>query len=175
MSSSKSSPEAIRQQLDLEPLPLEGGHFRQTWQGASLPDGRPSGTTIIALLSNHDNEFSAMHRLPTDEIWHFHGGDPVELLLLNPATGSAEVRLLGADLDRNQEPQIVVPAGTWMGGRPAGPADWSLFSCTMTPGFMPGDYEGGDAATLGSEFPAVADHISQLCRPGVALRHPGEN
>lgn len=167
-----ASIEAIREQLDLEPLPLEGGYFRQTWQGPNRPDGRPSGTAIIAMLSNHDDEFSAMHRLPIDEIWHFHAGDPVELLLLDPVIGTAAIRLLGADLARHQEPQIVVPAGTWMGGRPAGPSDWSLFSCTMSPGFVWGDYEGGTAEILGSEYPDVAEHIAQLCRSGVPLRHP---
>jgi len=162
----------IRHSLGLEPIPLEGGHFRQTWLGPPLPDGRPSGTAIIALLSNHDGEFSAMHRLPTDELWHFHAGDPVELLLLHPKTGDYQVRILGPDLDANQEPQIVVPAGTWMGGRPTSPKGWSLFSCTMTPGFTPGDYEGGDADALIAAFPGAADRITQLCRRGVPLRNP---
>lgn len=164
--------ETIRRQLDLEPLPLEGGYFRQTWRGTAGPDDRPSGTAIVMLLSNRDGEFSAMHRLPTDEIWYYHAGDPVEMLLLDPVARTAETRLLGATLNRHEEPQIVVPARVWVGGRAAGPSDWSLFSCTMTPGFLPRDYEGGDSETLRSQFPDSADRISQLCRPGAVLRHP---
>lgn len=169
-----TSPEtlaAIRRRFDLEPLPLEGGHFRQTWQGAPLPDGRPCGTAILVLLSNLDDEFSAMHRLPTDEIWLYHAGDPVELVLLDPGSGAVETRLLGADFEHGQEPQIIVRAGVWMGARPDGAEhDWSLFSCTMTPGFLPSDYEGGDAETLSAQFPAAAEQIARLCRPGTELR-----
>ncbi len=162
---------AIRARFDLEPLPAEGGHFRQTWLGAPLPDGRPCGTAILVLLSNLDDQFSAMHRLPTDEIWLYHSGDPVELLLLDPADGTAATRLLGDDFDHGEEPQIIVPAGVWMGGRPTGAHhDWSLFSCTMTPGFLPSDYEGGAADTLIAEFPGAAGPITRLCRPGAELR-----
>ena len=67
--------------LDLSPLPLEGGMFRETWAGPSIGD-RASGTAIIVALSAPDDLFSAMHRLPLDETWHFYLGDPVEMLLL---------------------------------------------------------------------------------------------
>lgn len=162
--------DAIRERFDLAPLPAEGGHFRQTWVGPPLSDGRPCGTAILVLLSNLDEQFSAMHRLPTDEIWLHHAGDPVELLLLDPTDGTATTRLLGTDFDRGEEPQIIVPAGVWMGARPTGDHhDWSLFSCTMTPGFLPSDYEGGEADALIAEFPDAAERITRLCRPGADL------
>ena len=162
---------ALRSRFDLERLPLEGGYFRQTWRGEPGPDGRPAGTAILVLLSTEDDQFSAMHRLPTDEIWHFHSGDPVELLLLHEGDGSHDKRVLG-DATEGHVPQLVVPAGAWMGGRPDGDIGWSMFSCTMTPGFLPSDYEGGDRDDLTSRFPDAADDIARLTRVGEPLRHP---
>src|ERR1700754_1608768 len=97
-------------QYRLEPLPEEGGLFRRTWAGPVGPSGRPSGSAIIALFGAGE-EFSAMHRLPIDEVWHFYRGDPLELLLLAPS-GDARVETLGVDAV-----QLTVPAGTWMGGQ----------------------------------------------------------
>ncbi|MBO4260795.1 hypothetical protein GRC12_44330, partial [Streptomyces griseorubiginosus] len=100
--------------IGLEPIPREGGLFRQTWAGPERPDGRPEGTAIVALLTADD--FSALHRLPTDEIWHFYLGDPLELLLLAP-DGTSRTTVLGPDVLGGQQIQFTVPAGTWMGGR----------------------------------------------------------
>lgn len=161
---------SMRQQLGLEPLPVEGGYFRQTWRGPERPDGRPSGTAIIMMLSTHDGQFSAMHRLPIHEIWLHHSGDPVELLLLDPDSGTATVHMLGDRLDRDEEPQVVVRPGVWMGGRSSGPRGWSLFSCTTTPGFVPSDYEGGDAEQLQTQFPDAPIDITELWRPDAPLR-----
>ena len=77
--------EALTDKLRLEPLPLEGGLFRQTWVGEER-DGRPVGTAIVVLLAAEGGHFSAMHRLPIDEVWFFQAGDPIELLLLEPGT-----------------------------------------------------------------------------------------
>lgn len=143
----------------LAPLPVEGGLYRRTWAGPEDEDGRPAGSAIILLLSAGD--FSALHRLPIDEVWHFYRGDPLELLLLDP-DGTARVEVLGQD----QHVQLVVPAGTWMGAQVAGGGRWALCGTTMAPGFLPADYEGGDAETLCARYPAVADRIRALCRSG---------
>ncbi|GAA3301020.1 hypothetical protein GCM10020295_43230 [Streptomyces cinereospinus] len=76
------TPEDLVAHYAMEPIPREGGLFRQTWAGPDRPDGRPEGTAIVALLRRDD--YSALHRLPTDEVWHFYLGDPLELLLLAP-------------------------------------------------------------------------------------------
>lgn len=140
----------------LEPLPVEGGLYRQTWRGPAGPDGRPAGTAILLLLAAERDLFSAMHRLPVDEVWHSYQGDPVELLLLAP-DGTSAVRTL--------DTQLVVPAGTWMGARVAEGGTWSLCGTTMAPGFLPADYEGGDVTELTRRYPEVAGHIRALCRP----------
>ena len=148
----------------LEPIPREGGLFRRTWAGPERPDGRPAGTAIVALLTARPGDFSALHRLPTDEVWHFYLGDPLELLLLAP-DGSARTAVLGPDVLGGQHVQFTVPAGTWMGGRVAAGGAWSLFGCTMAPGFTYGDYEHGNAADLTARYPAEAARIMALCRP----------
>ncbi|EDY50230.1 cupin domain-containing protein [Streptomyces clavuligerus] len=155
----------------LEPMPLEGGRFRRTWAGPPGPDGHPVGSAIVVLLSTEDDQFSAMHRLPTDEVWHFYLGDPVELLLLE-ADGTSRVVVLGPDVLGGQLVQFTVTAGTWMGGGVAAGGEWALFGCTMAPGFSSEDYEGGDAGALAARYPEVAGRIEALCRPGVPLRHP---
>lgn len=157
------TPEDLIAHFGLEPIPREGGLFRQTWAGPERPDGRPEGTAIVALLAAGD--FSALHRLPTDEIWHFYRGDPLELLLLAP-DGATRTVVLGPDVLDGQHVQFTVPAGTWMGGKVRGAGQWTLFGCTMAPGFTFDGYEHGDAAELTTRYPAVADEIAELSRPG---------
>jgi predicted cupin superfamily sugar epimerase len=157
---------ALAARHDLTPLPVEGGLFRRTWAGPADATGRPAGSAILALFAVEDDLFSAMHRLPIDEVWHHYRGDPLELLLLAP-TGEARVELLGPE-----SVQRVVPAGTWMGARVATGGRWALCGTTMAPGFVPADYEGGDADTLCARYPAVADRIRALCRPGAPVRLP---
>jgi hypothetical protein len=144
----------------LTPLPVEGGLFRQTWRGPADATGRPAGTAILLLLAA--GQFSALHRLPFDEVWHFHRGDPVELLLLAPDGTSETVSL------DERRPQLVVPAGTWMGAATGGA--WSLCGTTMAPGFLPADSEGGDVTDLTRRYPHAAGHIRALCRPDGPLR-----
>ncbi|CAL9524095.1 hypothetical protein SUDANB105_03874 [Streptomyces sp. enrichment culture] len=156
------TPEALVAHYGLEPIPREGGLFRRTWAGPERPDGRPEGSAIIALLTQDDH--SALHRLPADEIWHFYLGDPLELLLLAPDGGTRSV-VLGADVLGGQHVQFTVPAGTWMGGRVAAGGSWTLFGCTMAPGFTYADYEHGESAELTARYPAQAARIMELCRP----------
>ncbi|AOP45103.1 cupin domain-containing protein [Streptomyces lydicus] len=157
-------PEALIAFYGLEPLPREGGRFRQMWAGPPRPDGRPEGTAIVMLLTAEPGDFSALHRLPTDEIWHFYGGDPLSLLLLSE-DGPARTALLGSDVLDGQHVQFTVPAGTWMAAEVADGGAWSLFGCTMAPGFTYQDYEHGDAAELAARFPQEAARIAALSRP----------
>ncbi|MEZ0106728.1 phosphoenolpyruvate synthase/pyruvate phosphate dikinase [Catenulispora sp. EB89] len=157
----------IAARLGLVPLPAEGGRFRSTWSGPVDASGRPAGTAILMLLSNDPDGFSAMHRLPIDEVWHFYRGDPMELLLLHP-DGQAEVRLLGG----GELVQTVVPAGCWMGARVAGDGAWSLIGTTMAPGFVPADYEGGDVEELCRRYPEREGMIRALCRVDAPSRMP---
>ncbi|MFJ5778604.1 cupin domain-containing protein [Streptomyces sp. NPDC093094] len=156
------TPQELVDRYGLEPIPREGGRFRRTWTGPERSDGRPEGTAIVALLTAED--YSALHRLKSDEIWHFYLGDPLTLLLLSP-DGTTRSAVLGPDLGRGQQPQLAVPAGTWMGGRVAEGGAWTFFGCTTTPGFTYEDYEHGVAADLAARYPGEAARIMTLCRP----------
>ncbi|GAU67767.1 hypothetical protein SSP35_05_03340 [Streptomyces sp. NBRC 110611] len=157
-------PEALIELYGLVPLPREGGRFRQTWLGAQRPDGRPEGTAILMLLTAEPGDFSALHRLPADEVWHFYTGDPLSLFLL-PEDGPARTVVLGPDVLGGQQVQFTVAAGTWMAAEVAGGGAWTLFGCTMAPGFTYEDYEHGDAAELAARFPREAARIAELSRP----------
>lgn len=148
----------------MEPIPREGGRFHRTWTGPQRPDGRPEGTAMVALLTAEPDDYSALHRLPSDETWHFYLGDPLELLLLGPDAATARTVLLGPHVLGGQHIQFTVPAGTWMGGRVVEGGAWTLFGCTMAPGFTDDGYEHGDAAELTARYPAEAARIAGLCR-----------
>ncbi|MFA6289119.1 MAG: cupin domain-containing protein [Opitutaceae bacterium] len=149
--------------LRLEPLPREGGFFRQTHASAArLPGGRPQDTAIYFLITPEG--FSALHRLRTEEIWHFYGGDAVEHLILDPATGEGRKTRLGSDFADGQIPQLVVPGDTWQGARLAAGGEWALLGCTMSPGWDERDFTLGDRAALTAEFPVWAADIRTFTR-----------
>ncbi|MFF4270687.1 cupin domain-containing protein [Streptomyces sp. NPDC001536] len=154
------TPQDLVAHYGLEPIPREGGLFRRTWAGPERADGRPEGSAIVVLLTADD--FSALHRLPSDEVWHFYLGDPLELLLLSP-DGTSSAPVLGPDVLAGQHVQLTVPAGTWMGARTRGA--WTFFGCTMAPGFTYEGYEHGESEALVARYPAEADRIAALCRP----------
>ncbi|MFH8566882.1 cupin domain-containing protein [Streptomyces sp. NPDC017993] len=168
-------PRALIDFYGLVPLPREGGRFRRTWAGPERADGRPEGSAIIMLLTSEPGDFSALHRLPSDEIWHFYRGDPLTLLLLSETApegargdgrrATARSVVLGPDVLGGQHVQFTVPAGTWMGATVADGGAWTLFGCTMAPGFTFADYEQGDAAELAARFPQEAARIAALSRP----------
>ncbi len=153
--------------LGLVPLPREGGYFARTWTSAArMADGRSCGSAILFLLTEAD--FSALHRLGMDEMWHYHAGDPGELTLLDPVAGSCRTLVLGPDAGGAHVPQAVVPAGTWQGARPrpaaAGSRGWSLFGCTVSPAWDEREFELGERAPLIMEFEAYAERIRALTR-----------
>ncbi|HEY8284193.1 MAG TPA: cupin domain-containing protein [Chloroflexota bacterium] len=163
------TPERLIELLQLAPLPIEGGYFRRTYvadqpvSSAALPEryrhARALGSAIYYLL--HDDHFSAMHRLPTDEIYHFYLGDPVEMLLLYP-DGSQVVHLLGPDLEDGQHVQLVAPGGVWQGSRVRSGGRYALLGTTMAPAYDPSDFELGDGAALARQYPASATLIAAL-------------
>jgi len=140
--------------LGLAPLPGEGGHYRETWRSRD-------GSAILYLLT--PESFSALHRLPTDEIYHFYLGDPVEVLLLQP-DGRSETVVLGPDLFGGQRVQHTVPGGVWQGSRVARGGAWALLGTTMAPAFDLAGYEAGDREALAAGWPDAADAIRALTR-----------
>ena len=165
--------EELIKELGLEILPIEGGHFRQTYRaeetvavvapGQGNPQQKPRSTAIIYLLSPDKDSFSALHALPTDEIYHFYLGDPVELLLLKQ-DGSSEVLTLGHDILNGQRVQFAVPAGVWQGSRLVPGGGFALMGTTMAPGFIDGDYTAGERDSLIKQYPDRTGLITSLTR-----------
>jgi predicted cupin superfamily sugar epimerase len=148
--------------LGLEPHPLEGGFFRETYRtGHMHGQERPLATGIYYLLT--PQSCSALHRLPGDELFHFYLGDPVEQLHLRP-DGSGAVVALGPDLLAGQRPQVLVPGGVWQGACLAPGGRLALLGTTMTPGFAYPDYQKGDREELTRQYPAFAEMIQKLTR-----------
>lgn len=153
---------ALIARLGMQPIPGEGGWFVPTHVRPG-PGPRPAATAILALVTT--NGFSAFHRLDAEETWHFHAGSPLELHLLHP-DGRTGRLVLGTNLDEGQFPQATVPAGVWMAARPADPSPeaYSLFGCTMSPGFDPAGFELADRAFLLAGRPGARDAILALTR-----------
>lgn len=153
--------------LRLEPHPEEGGHFRETYRSRARVepggpfDGSRSLSTAIYYLLTPDT-YSALHRLPGDELFHFYMGDPVRMLMLHP-DGRHETVLLGHDI-ATMRVQHLVPGGTWQGSRLVPGGEWALLGTTMAPGFDLSDYERG-AEDLVHRYPDVASSIGGLLPP----------
>ena len=158
--------EQIKTLLKLEPHPIEGGSFRQSWASAGslhLPRGtRAQGTAIYYLLEQ--GQFSEMHVLDSDEMFHFYLGDPVEMLQLHP-DGSSAIVVLGQDLAAGQQVQVLVPAGVWQGTRLIDDGKLALLGCTVVPGFDYADYRNASYEKLAAKWPDQTGRIRALTRP----------
>ena len=162
----------LKKLLHLEPHPREGGWFRQTWKSAeTIPQSalpahryngpRAAGTAIYYLLE--PGNFSEMHKLASDEVFHFYLGDPVEMLQLWP-DGSGRRVVLGQNIADGQLLQTVVPQGVWQGTRLIGPGQLALLGCTVSPGFDYADYASASRDDLTRSWPDWKEMIAGLTR-----------
>ncbi len=157
------------QKHQLQPHP-EGGFYRETYRSAltiaqeALPapfKTNFSASTAIYFLLTADN-FSALHRIPQDELWHFYAGDPLEIHIIYP-NGKYEVLEVGNPLD-GFNPQAMVPANCWFGSRVQSGGQYSFVGCTVAPGFNFSHFEMARANTLQETFPQHRQIISELTR-----------
>ena len=136
--------------------------------GSALPDvymgrSKPVGTAIFYLLTDQPDSFSALHRLPSDEIYHFYLGDPLEMTLLFP-DGSVQTIVMGQDVLNNQRLQFVAPAGVWQGSRVREGGKFALVGTTMAPGFTFDDFQAGEREKLLALYPGARACILDLTR-----------
>ena len=131
---------AIITRLGLVPHP-EGGWYRETWRGAAADDGRSRGTAIHFLLEA--GQRSHWHRVDADELWLWHAGAPLEVLVAE-AGGPVIATRLGGDPVAGEAPQCLVPAGGWQSTEAR--QGWALVSCVVVPGF---DFAGFTLAPPG--------------------------
>jgi predicted cupin superfamily sugar epimerase len=166
MSDSSIAADIIRL-LALAPHP-EGGFFRETFRADPLPFALPergvrsASTAIYFLLRRGD--FSAFHRVRSDEVWHHYLGAPLELHLLELTRHTLVT--LGPRLERGERPQAVVPADVLQAARvaPDSEGDFTLVGCTVAPGFDFADFEMPSRAELVAQFPAERALIESLTR-----------
>jgi predicted cupin superfamily sugar epimerase len=141
--------------FELQPLPGEGGYFRRFYTHADK-----IASAIIYLITK--DGFSAMHRLPPDELFHFYEGHPVQMLQLAPSGSGRIFRLGPAD-----ERAVVVPGGHWQGMRLADGAPdgaFALFGVSVHPEFRQEEFELGDRAELCAAYPEWTEEITRLTR-----------
>lgn len=164
------SAQQLISQFKLQKHP-EGGWYKETYRSsenipqAALParfKGPRVFSTAIYFLLEQGN-FSAFHRIKSDECWHFYSGDPL-LLYVIEMNGTLTTVILGNDTVQGQLFQYVVPANCWFASRPASLSTFSFLGCTVAPGFDFGDFELANAAFLLALYPRHQIIIKELCR-----------
>jgi len=156
---------ALIEHYQLELLPVEQTLFKSTYRSSQeFDNGKPLGTAIIALYCDEPRSVSLFHRLPIDEVWHFYGGDPLRLVLLYPDGSSKDV-IMGGDPLKGHFAQFIVPADVWQAGHMLAGGRYSLYGCTMAPGFTDDIFEGGTRDHLLDQYPDRADDINTLACP----------
>jgi predicted cupin superfamily sugar epimerase len=156
--------------LQLRPHP-EGGYFRETYRSqesiaqAHLPPrftgDRAISTAIYFLL--HGGDFSALHRIKSDELWHFYAGSELSIAVFVPNGELFNIRL-GNELRAGAEPQTIVPANCVFGAYVPVSNSFALVGCTVAPGFDFADFELLSRAALVREYPQHRDVIERLTR-----------
>lgn len=154
--------------LELTPHP-EGGYYAESYRAADtlssacLPEHfggeRHLSTAIYFLLEGQ--QVSHLHRIASDELWHFYSGSALILTLLSPTGERRDVRI-GSNPDAAERFQAVAPAGYWFGAQLADPQGYALVGCTVAPGFHFDDFELADRSALLEQYPQHADIIRKL-------------
>lgn len=161
---------SVISRLNLLPHP-EGGWYKEMYRStdtielAGLPDRFPaarSAATGIYFLLTSEN-FSAFHRIKSDEGWHFYAGEGLRIYDLSPG-GELTVHKLGTDISAGEVFQSWVPAGHWFGSRVEKEGAWALAGCTVAPGFDFADFEMARRAELLETYPQHAMIIEELTR-----------
>ncbi len=163
--------EELKSLLNLVPLSIEGGFFAETYRApdvfraecldARYGASRNACTAIYYLLE--PGTFSEMHRVRSDEIFHFYYGDPGEMVQLWP-DGAVRRVVIGTDFQSGMRPQVVVPRGVWQGTRLVEGGTVALLGCTVSPGFDYADYESGVRDELIQHWPDARGFIKALTR-----------
>jgi predicted cupin superfamily sugar epimerase len=149
----------------------EGGWYKETYRSTNniiqnaLPsnftEGRVFSTAIYFLLEQ--GNFSAFHKIKSDECWHFYSGQTLLVYVIN-VQGNLDIIKLGSDIDKGEVFQYVVPANCWFASIPANHAEFCFVGCTVSPGFDFNDFELAKADDLINEFPKLSEEIKKLCR-----------
>ena len=156
----------LKERLDLSELPGEGGYYKETYRSdktiilPSETDGERSISTSIYYLLD-GTQFSAFHRLKSDEIWHFYIGSSITLYIINKMENLSEVKL-GSNIEKGELFQIQVRAESWFAATVNDISSYALIGCTVSPGFDYLDFELGDRKKLIERYPQHKSIIEKL-------------
>ena len=149
----------------------EGGYFSEVFRSKelhkkeSLPSRYKSDrhhySSIYFLLKK--NNFSAFHKLKTDEIWHFYSGSRLLIYIIESKDKITKIKL-GSDHKSEDKFQALVKNGKWFAAEVEDNKSYSLVGCTLSPGFDFEDFELGDRIKLTKQFPEHKDIIERLTR-----------
>lgn len=154
----------IIQQLQLKPHP-EGGYYAETYRSAQIitnnkQENRNISTAIYYLLE--DKNKSHFHRIQSDELWFFHQGEALEILLLQ--NKMLKTITVGNSIEDGEIPQVTIAANTWFAVKIKNETGFSLVSCTVAPGFDFLDFELAKRDELVEQFPDQANIINEFTR-----------
>jgi len=154
--------QTIIQKLNLKPHP-EGGFYSETFRSEKdvKVDGggeKRAGTAIYFLLEG--DEKSHFHKITSDELWFFHQGETVEVVVIV----EREVRtiILGNDVDNGERPQAIMPANTWFAAKIRSSKGYALVSCTVAPAFDFADFQLARREDLIQQYPDLTDIITEF-------------
>lgn len=143
----------------------EGGWYCETYRASlqvSVPwstQKRAAATSIYFLLEWP--EFSAFHRIKSDELWHFYEGSSIEVYWFSHS-GELTTLRLGRDAESGEVLQGVVPANVWFASKPVIPGSFALVGCTVSPGFDFNDFELASRSDLLRLYPNHKELITNL-------------
>ncbi len=150
---------------------LEGGYFKEVYRddevikNEHLPsrfkDSRSYSTAIYYLLDGSD--FSAFHKIQSDEIWHFYVGTSLIIYMINKY-GNLEKIVLGNNPEKNEELMAAIPKESWFAAEVIDKSSFSLIGCTVAPGFHFDDFELGSRENLIRQYPEHSSLIIELTR-----------
>ena len=148
---------------------IEGGSFRETYRsslnvspeviGLQFDGPRSISTSIYFLLE--EGQFSAFHKIKSDETWHFYDGDALDIFEIEK-DGLLVIHKLGREPEKGQSFQLVIKAGNWFGARVAGNGSFSLVGCTVAPGFDFSDFQLANRADLLRLYPQHKSIIGEM-------------
>ena len=151
--------------LELNKHP-EGGYFKEIYRSAIeiFPEGfngrRNISTSIYYLLNEKD--ISSLHRLKSDEIWHFYTGSSVLQIYIIDKEGNLTMPVLGPDPESGHHLQIIIQAGCWFGAEVVSKKGYTLIGCTVSPGFDFMDFDIADRSKLTGQYPEHIEVIERL-------------
>ena len=149
------------QQLHLQAHP-EGGYFKENYRAAQMHGERNIATSIYFLLKG--GEVSHLHRLTSDELWYYHSGNPLKVTVIDSA-GQLTEYFVGPDLEKGQQLQLVIPAGSIFGSEVIGDSNnFSLVGCMVSPGFDFKDFELFTTSQLLKIYPQYPEQINRLTK-----------